>query len=74
MFDEGEPSEVTNERGEYWFLDLPAGEYTVAGFVGTYPDGATDSDSFTFEKAGTMKVEVPISAGEAPRREPCGSR
>ena len=32
-------------------------------------NGLTYGFTFTFEKAGTKKVEVPISAGEAPRRE-----
>jgi copper(I)-binding protein len=32
-------------------------------------NGLTYGFTFTFEKAGQTKVEVPISAGEAPRRE-----
>ena len=32
-------------------------------------NGLTYDFTFTFEKAGDQAVEVPISAGEAPRRE-----
>ncbi|MFV2065380.1 MAG: FG-GAP-like repeat-containing protein [Pirellulales bacterium] len=32
-FDDDEPSEITNERGDYWFTDLPPGRYTVAEVV-----------------------------------------
>lgn len=36
-------------------------------------NGLTYPFTFTFEKAGQTKVEVPISAGEAPRREAEGA-
>ena len=32
-------------------------------------NGLTYDFTFTFEKAGETTIEVPISAGEAPRRE-----
>ena len=53
-------------------LDVTEGAGTAEAAVAlTKPitNGLTYGFTFTFEKAGTKKVEVPISAGEAPRRE-----
>ena len=54
QFDDGEPVTTTDERGNYWFMDLPAGEYTVGeviqdGWVQTFPAPQGISDLFPFE-------------------------
>ncbi|MCA9166756.1 MAG: VCBS repeat-containing protein [Planctomycetales bacterium] len=58
--DENEPFEITGQRGEYWFMDLPAGSYRVAevpqqGWTQTYPD----SGSYTIDvTAGQRVVDI----------------
>lgn len=53
-------------------LDATEGAATAEAAVALskpITNGLTYGFTFTFEKAGITKVEVPISAGEAPRRE-----
>ena len=55
QLDEGEPSTFTDPRGNYWFMDLAPGEYTVAevqreGWVQTFPAPQHANDIFTFEE------------------------
>lgn len=57
-------------------LDATAGDETAEAKVSITEDitnGLTYPFTFTFEKAGDQVVQVPISAGESPRREAEGA-
>lgn len=55
--DAGEPSQVTDASGEYWFMDLRPGRYTVAEVQQT---GWTQSAPTTAGSSATM-VEIGVS-------------
>ena len=67
QFDEGEPVTTTDERGNYWFMDLPPGEYTVGeviqdGWVQTFPSPQGLTDLFPFED---VDAEATFSVGDS---------
>ena len=70
--DSTEPSEVTNENGEYWFMDLPTGTYTVAevqqeGWTQTFPGGGAGARNYIeFED---QKVDSPVRVGSTVQAE-----
>ncbi len=55
QWDEDEPSQVTDENGEYWFTNLKPGRYTVgevlqSGWEQTYPSPQNSVDVFLFNE------------------------
>ncbi len=67
QFDEGEPVTTTDARGNYWFMDLPPGEYTVGeviqdGWVQTFPAPQGLQDLFPFED---VNADVTFQVGDS---------